>query len=93
MAATSSMQLNTTSKPASLVVNNVPEKQEFLVMIFYDYNESADLPCTLEPVCKLDLFKRVSTAYRIAADVPKTPKKSKMSKKQRSPEKLKVCRN
>eukprot|EP00644_Phytophthora_capsici_P009035 jgi/Phyca11/14191/fgenesh1_pg.PHYCAscaffold_6_\ len=76
----------------ALVANHDSAKQEFPVMIFDDYNESADPPCTLEPVCKLDWLKRVYTVYRVAAEVPKLPKKSKMSKKQRSRKKLKLCR-
>ncbi|KAG1704037.1 hypothetical protein DVH05_006050 [Phytophthora capsici] len=66
---------------------------EFPVMIFDDYNESADLPCTLEPVCKLDCLKRAYTVYRIAAEVPKKSKMSNVSKKQRSRKKLMLCRD
>ncbi|ETL94005.1 hypothetical protein L917_07959 [Phytophthora nicotianae] len=76
----------------ALVVNHDPAKQEFPVITFDDYNESAAPPCSLEPVCKLDWLKRVYAVYRIAAEVPMTPKKS-MSKKQRSRKKLKLCRN
>ncbi|ETP35165.1 hypothetical protein F442_16597 [Phytophthora nicotianae P10297] len=35
----------------ALVVNHDPAKQEFPVITFDDYNESAAPPCSLEPVC------------------------------------------
>ncbi|KAI9992346.1 hypothetical protein PInf_017743 [Phytophthora infestans] len=66
----------------ALVVIYDPEKQEFPVMIFDDYNESGDAPCTLEHVCKLDWIKRVYAVYRIATEVSQSPKKMKMPMKQ-----------